>query len=256
MTALIAADKGNVRTLTLNRPEKRNALNRDLMESLDSAFREAAHTESVKTIVITGNGPVFSAGADIGDLARLTPEEARKHMEWGQHIFNRIESTPKPVVAALNGHAFGGGLELAMACDLRYAVPTAELAQREITLANLPGWGGTQRLPRLIGMARAKEMIYLGTPVDAIRAFEIGLISGVVDADRLQDSVAGIATSLAEASATALAGAKEAIHLAFGPSPDEGMAAEAAAVARCFGTPEQVAAISAFLAKRSQKGPT
>jgi enoyl-CoA hydratase/carnithine racemase len=178
-----------VRTLTLNRPEKRNALNRQLLADLDEVVAQTGTDPAVRVLIITGAGPLFCAGADINDLATVDPAGAERHMLWGQEIFNRIEDLPKPVLCAINGHAFGGGMELALACDLRYIASGATLAQKEITLANVPGWGGTQRLPRLIGMTRAKEAIFTGEPVPAERALRFGLVNDVTGAADLAGRV-------------------------------------------------------------------
>jgi enoyl-CoA hydratase/carnithine racemase len=245
-----------VRTLTLNRPEKRNALNRQLLADLDEVVAQTGTDPAVRVLIITGAGPLFCAGADINDLATVDPAGAERHMLWGQEIFNRIEDLPKPVLCAINGHAFGGGMELALACDLRYIASGATLAQKEITLANVPGWGGTQRLPRLIGMTRAKEAIFTGEPVPAERALRFGLVNDVTGAADLAGRVTEVALALADSSPTALRKAKAAMHESTDPDRAVGMAREAAGVAACFATEQQRAAVEAFIGRRGATGAT
>lgn len=246
---LRVSTEGHVRTLELDRPEKRNALNRQLMSALNDALNDIEGDPAVRAVVIVGRGPLFSAGADINDLADLSPADAKDHMRWGQAIFDRIEDLRMPVIAAINGHAFGGGLELALACDLRYVAATALLAQKEVTLENLPGWGGTQRLPRLIGEARAKEMIYLGSTVDAEEALAFGLVNGIEPVESLRDAVSVTAASLASRSPVALTGAKVAIASSRRPDRTAGMVIEAEGVSKCFETDAQQAALNRFLGR-------
>jgi enoyl-CoA hydratase len=237
---------GRIHVATLNRPAKGNALNQPLIDALDAL---AAHLEDhaeVGALVITGAGEkAFSAGADVSELAGLDRDSAREQMRRGQAVFDRLERLPVVVVAALNGFALGGGLELAMAADLRFATPSAQLGQPEITLANLPGWGGTQRLPRLVGRGIAAELILTGDRIGADRAYELGLVNHVV-ADPLAAAVE-MATRIAGASRVAVRGAKHALAVGLHEGVPAGLIAEADAVAECCTTEEQRAAVHAFL---------
>lgn len=240
--------------LTLNRPERLNALSRAVLAALDEWTQQAAQDPNVRVVVVTGAGNrAFCAGADIDELRALTYDEAYAQMRYGQGIFSRLERLPKPVIAAVNGYALGGGCELAMACDLRFAADPARLGQPEIQLGNLPGWGGTQRLPRLVGPARARELIFTGEAIDAETARSMGLINRVYPLADLLSATLDFASRLASRSATALALAKEAIQVGLDQGTEAGFEAEAQAVARCCTTPEQRAAIDAFLARRTKR---
>lgn len=253
---LLTERRGDVLLATLNRPAKANALSNELIGALgalaDRVARESAEPGGPRALVLTGAGSkAFSAGADISNLRGLTADVARDQMLRGQAVFGRIASLPIAVIAAVNGLALGGGLELAMACDLRVAATTARFAQPEITLGNIPGWGGTQRLPRLVGRGAAAEMILTGTMIDAERALAIGLVNHVDD-----DCVAralDIATVIATRSRPAVAAAKRVIDIGLAAGIDRGLTAEAAAVGEMCETEEQHAAVAAFLAERSAR---
>jgi enoyl-CoA hydratase len=249
---LLREQRGAVLVATINRPAKGNALSRAVIAALDELAADvldacsADRADGPRALVLTGAGDrAFSAGADITELDGVGGEAARQQMLRGQEVFSRLESLPVVVVAAINGVAFGGGLELAMAADVRFAAPSARLGQPEITLANLPGWGGTQRLPRLVGRGRATEMILTGDPVDADRALAIGLVEHVVD-DPLTAAVE-FASRIAERSPTAVRGAKQAIAVGLTDGAAAGSLVEADAVGACCETPEQRAAVRAFL---------
>ncbi len=251
MTAVEGQRVGSVLLLTLNRPERLNALDRDMLQELDGWIdRASAHSE-VRTVVLTGAGSrAFCAGADITMLSDLTQESAYEVMRYGQSVLDRLQGLSKPVLAAINGYALGGGCELALAADLRFAADDAMLAQPEILLANLPGWGGTQRLPILVGPARAKEMIFSGKMVDAATAYGMGLVNQIHPKSELLSATLQYAALLAEKAPLALALAKEAIHIGLERGAEAGMDAEARAVARCWGTSEQQRALADFLAQR------
>ena len=254
---LLRQHKGPVLIATLNRPTKSNALNQALIDSLDELAAEIeAESErgQVKALVITGAGErAFSAGADITELADLDAPRARAQMLRGQQVFARLEELRIVVVAAINGVALGGGLELAMAADLRIATPTARLGQPEITLGNVPGWGGTQRLPELIGRGRATQLILTGELIAASFAYQIGLVNQV--ADDCLTAALEVAARVADANPVAVAGAKKAIRVGLRESMADGMTAEADAVAACCETPEQQAAVRAFLSRASPQPP-
>jgi enoyl-CoA hydratase len=187
-----------VAVITLNRPEVLNALNAATIADLGHAFDALAGDESVRAIVLTGAGEKsFVAGADINELAVQTPVQGQEHAAAGQRVFDRIETLGKPVIAAINGFALGGGCELAMACTLRIAADTARFGQPEINLGLLPGYGGSQRLPRLVGRGIALELLLTGEMISAARAFEIGLVNRVVPAADLLTEARTLAAVLA-----------------------------------------------------------
>lgn len=252
---VLRQQKGPVLVATLNRPAKSNALNQALIDGLDelaAAIEAQSASGQIKALVITGAGErAFSAGADISELADLDGPRARAQMVRGQGVFARLEALPVVVIAAINGVALGGGLELAMAADLRIAVPTARLGQPEITLGNLPGWGGTQRLPELVGRGRATELILTGEIITASRAYEMGLVNRV--ADDCVTLAVETATRIADSNPAAVAGAKRAIRVGLREGIPAGMTTEADAVAACCETAEQKAAVRAFLSRASRR---
>ena len=245
-------DAGGVRTLTVNRPQRLNALDRQTLEALDAAFADAAVEASVRVVVLTGAGPrAFVAGADIADMNQLDPIAAREFSLLGQRLMRRIERMPKPVLAAVNGYALGGGLELAMACHLRIAADSARLGQPEVNLGLIPGFGGTQRLLRLCGRAAALELCLLGTPVDASRALQLGLVNQVVPAADLDSEVAAMAARLAAAAPLALRGILDAVMVGGECAIEEGLQFESAQFALLFATADMREGTSAFLEKRT-----
>jgi enoyl-CoA hydratase/carnithine racemase len=252
---LLRERRGAVLVATINRPTKGNALSRPVIEALSRLAADIVHDHAAgspdrpRALVLTGAGDrAFSAGADITELHGISGPAAREQMRFGQAVFDRLEALPIIVVAAINGVAFGGGLELAMAADLRIAAPGARLGQPEITLENLPGWGGTQRLPQLIGRGRATELIVTGDPIDAERAAAIGLVNQVTD-DCLGAAV-DLAARVAARNPVAIRGAKQAIHVGLTAGVAAGLLVEADAVAECCETSEQRAAVEAFLNRR------
>jgi enoyl-CoA hydratase len=249
---LLCETRHRVLVATLNRPAKGNALSRQLVAALDrlAADLEAGTGGKLGALVLTGAGErAFSAGADVSELDGLDAETARAQMRRGQAVFDRIERLPLVVIAAINGYALGGGLELAMAADMRIATPSARFGQPEITLANLPGWGGTQRLPRLVGSGLATELILTGAVIDAARAAEIGLVNRI-ETDAVGAAVE-LASQIAARSPVAVAGAKRAIRVGLDEGVAAGLRAEAEAVAQCCQTDEQREAVQAFLHRRA-----
>jgi enoyl-CoA hydratase len=201
---LIERDEA-IAIVTINRPKVLNALNTQTLDELRRAILDLKHDESVRVVILTGAGEkAFVAGADINELAVQTPTAGREHALAGQHVFDLIENIGKPVIAAINGYALGGGCELAMACMLRLAADTAKLGQPEIALGLIPGYAGTQRLPRLVGKGRAMEMILTGAPIAADEAQRIGLVNRVVPAADLMAEARKLAAQLAKSAPIAM----------------------------------------------------
>ncbi len=195
---LLIARSGAVATLTINRPKVLNALNAQTLDELRRALAALQADDGVRALIITGAGDKsFIAGADINELTVQTPTGGREHALSGQRVFDLIEQLGKPVIAAINGYALGGGCELAMACTLRLAADTARIGQPEINLGIIPGYGGTQRLPRLVGRGRALELLLTGDPISAAEALRIGLVNRVVPAEALLREAAALAAALA-----------------------------------------------------------
>lgn len=195
---LIYEEDGPVARITVNRPEVLNALNRVTMRELGRAMDHAGERESIRAVILTGAGEkAFIAGADISELTTLSPLEAREFARQAQHVCHRIQWLGKPVIAAVNGFALGGGCEVALACHLRIGSSKARLGQPEVNLGVIPGWGGTQRLPRLIGIGRALEILLTGEPVGAEEAHRIGLLNRVVEPDQLLPTCEAIAKTIA-----------------------------------------------------------
>jgi len=250
---LLVERRGPVVVATLNRPNKGNALNTALVHALAELVEQteisSARADGPRALVLTGAGDkAFSAGADVSDLDGIDGATAELQMRRGQAVFGSLQELPIAVIAAVNGFALGGGLELAMAADVRIAAPTAMFGQPEISLGNLPGWGGTQRLPRLIGQGRATELIFTGELISAARAFEIGLINQVAD-DPLKAAL-DFAEQVARRNPVAIRGAKRAIQTGLEAGMATGLLVEAAAVASCCETEVQRAAVRQFLDRK------
>ena len=238
-------------TLTLNRPSKLNALNAATIEDIDAAVQRALDEPTVRGIILTGSGEkAFVAGADIAELAALTPAQAARAAERGQETFCRIEESTKPVVAAVNGFALGGGCELAMMCDFIIAADNAKFGQPEIKLGLIPGSGGTQRLPRAVGKSKAMDMALTGRMMDAMEAERAGLVSRVVPLDQLMNEVLGAALVICDYGQLAVMAAKESINRAFESSLSEGMLFERRLFHAMFSTADKSEGMDAFLNKR------
>lgn len=253
MTAspVLSRDADGVRVLTIDRPDKLNALNRQTLEALDAAFAAAGEDPAVRAVVLTGSGgKAFVAGADIAEMNALTAIEGREFSLLGQRLMRRIERLPKPVIAMVNGYALGGGLELAMACHLHVAADSARLGQPEVNLGLIPGFGGTQRLLRLAGRAATLELCLLGTPIDAARALQLGLVNRVVPAADLESETMKLAAQLASAAPLALRGVLDAVVLGGECGIEEGLQFETAQFALLFASEDMREGTDAFLAKR------
>jgi enoyl-CoA hydratase len=248
---LLVEDLDAVRRITLNRPDKLNALDRRTLDELHAAFADTAASGAIRSVVLTGAGPkAFVAGADIAEMNTLTPLQARDFSRHGQALMTRIERLGKPVIAMVNGFALGGGLELAMACHLRIAADTAKMGQPEVNLGLLPGFGGTQRLLRLVGRGAALELCLLGHNIDAARALQLGLVTRVVAATDLEAETMAMAKQLAQSAPQALRGVLDAV-LVGGETPlDAGLDYETQAFALAFSSEDMREGTSAFLARR------
>jgi len=202
-----------VATITLNRPEALNAFSKDVVEEVLHALEDVKTDESVRVVVLTGAGEkAFSAGADIKAMVGMTALKAREMSFMGERLCVGLENLEKPVIAAINGYALGGGLEVAMSCDLRIASENAKMGQTEINIGLIPGWGGTQRLTRLVGMTKAKELVFTGRIIDAKTAEQIGIVNMVVPADKFREAVSQFAQDLASKAPVALKVAKALIN--------------------------------------------
>lgn len=240
-----------IATITLNRPEAMNALNRDLIGELEEAVDQIGQDPKVRVVVITGAGEkAFAAGADIYEFKTMNAVEALNFVQQVQRVYNKIERLPQPVLAAVNGYALGGGCELMMACDIIYACEHAKFGLPEINLGLIPGAGGTQRLPRLIGEPRAKEMLFTGEMIDAQEACRIGLVNRVVPADELMPEVRKLAERIKSKSSVALRAVKEAVEEGYDLDLVKGLAIEAKLLALCFSTEDKEEGVAAFLEKR------
>jgi len=240
--------------VTLNRPDAANALSKGLVSGLEAVFKELAglikQGDDLRVVVVTGTGKAFSAGADLKERRAMTLEQTWAFLDELNRLMNLVAAFPRPVVAAINGAAFGGGLELALACDIRIAADTAELGLTEVRLGIIPGAGGTQRLARVASVAAAKELILTGRRVGAQRAYALGLVSDVVPADNLADAAAKLADEIAAAGPLALAAAKGAIDGGAALPLDEGLALEAAYYQEVLASDDRNEGLAAFAEKR------
>jgi enoyl-CoA hydratase len=240
-----------VATITFNRPKALNAMNSETMTELADAAACCKNDEAIKVVILTGAGDkAFVAGADISQMQDMRPQDALAFMELGHETLRLLETMAKPVIAAINGFALGGGTEISMACDMRFASENARFGQPEILIGLIPGWGGSQRLARLAGMGRAKELIMGGEQIDAKRAYEIGLVNRVYPADQLLAETKKFASKLARLPGFALKMAKHAINFGYDLALDNGNRLEMECCAQCFSTDDQKEGMKAFLEKR------
>ena len=240
-----------VALVVLDRPDALNALNGETLTELRDRLRELALDTDARAVVLTGAGEkAFAAGADIKEMAEMSVLEAHGWGMLGHECGRLLESMPKPTIAAVNGFALGGGCELALACDIRYAAENAKFGQPEINLSVIPGWGGTQRLARAVGAGIAKDLILTGRTIDAAEALRIGLVSAVYPAAELLDRVLETAAGLAKKSPVALSAAKDAANRALQGDLGAGLSYEAILFAALFATEDQVEGMRAFAEKR------
>ena len=249
---VIYEKKGAIGYVTLNRPKVLNALNGRTWEDLKAAFEDARDDAAIRGIILTGSGDkAFIAGADISELAGVTAVQAEESSSFGQGVLNLIENLGKPVVAAINGFALGGGCETAMAATIRIAVETAKFGQPEVKLGLLPGGGGTQRLPRLIGKGRALQLILTGGMISAQEAYRIGLINEVVPAADLITRAEAILAQIFANAPIAVKYSIEAVNKGLETSQTEGLALEASFFGLCAATADKQEGTQAFLQKRA-----
>jgi enoyl-CoA hydratase len=245
---------GGVVVVTLDRQEALNALNREVLSELRDRLRELATDTETRVLVLTGAGDrAFAAGADIKEMTEMGVLEGHAWGSLGHECGRLLESMPKPTLAAVNGFALGGGCELALACDIRYASERAQFGQPEINLAIIPGWGGTQRLARAVGPALAKDMILTGRAIDAAEALRIGLVSAVYPAGELLDRALETAAALAAKSAVALSAAKDAANRSLQGDLGAGLSYEAILFAALFATEDQKEGMRAFAEEREPR---
>ncbi|MGB8657876.1 MAG: enoyl-CoA hydratase-related protein [Candidatus Zixiibacteriota bacterium] len=248
---IIVEMKEKVGIIKMNRPDALNALNTQTLHELSEAMHHLSlENDQVSVIILTGEGKAFVAGADIAEMKDMSALEARRFSQLGQEAFDFIATQEKPVIAAVNGFALGGGCELALACDIRIASDKAKLGQPEVNLGIIPGFAGTQRLSRLVGAAKAKEMIFTGDMIDAQTAFSIRLVNQVVPADQLMSACLELANKIASKGPAAVTLAKTAINRGIQADLATGSAYEAEAFGLCFATGEAKEGMSAFLEKR------
>lgn len=239
-----------IATVTVNRPDKLNALNARVLDELDAVFGAFDTDRGIAAVILTGAGRAFVAGADIAEIAGLDAAGLERMSASGQRIFAKIERLTKPVIAAVNGFALGGGCELALACHLRVASEHAKFGLPEVKLGLIPGYGGTQRLPRLIGKARALRLILTGEQIDAVEAHRIGLVDFVATATTLQSEAKSIALQCAKNGPVAVARAIEAVNEGYDRLADDAMALEARLFGSLGHTKDMTEGTAAFLAKR------
>ena len=250
MSYVTSQQEGSILLMTLNRPEALNALNAQVLEDLDKAL-DGVDLKIVRCLVITGAGDrAFAAGADIAAMADMGPEEAAAFSRRGNAVFRRIESFPLPTIAAVNGYALGGGCELSMACDIRLCSENAVFGQPEVTLGITPGFGGTQRLMRLIGMGKAKELIFSARTVKATEALEMGLVNGVYPAEELLPAAKKLAARIARNAPIAVRACKAAMNEGVDQAMDEAIVTEVREFSGCFTSEDQKRGMQAFLNKQ------
>ncbi len=248
---LLVDSEDGVATLTINRPQALNALNFETLQELKVYFTRVQTDPETKVVIITGAGEkAFVAGGDLSGMAPLAPMEARASAQLAQQVLNLIEQGTRPVIAAINGYALGGGCELAMACDIRIIAENARFGQPEVNLGIIPGWGGTQRLPRLIGKGKALEMLLTGDMIDAAEALRIGLANRVVPSDRLLAEARAMAAKIAAKGQVAVRLCKEAVANGLEMESLRAARYEADLFALCFATEDQKEGMRAFLEKR------
>ena len=250
MTNITTKIDDEICTVKINRPEKLNAMNIDIAKEIISIFKQLDKDDSVKVIILTGEGDkAFSAGADIEYMSEISADESELYAKLGQELTATVENVTKPTIAAINGYALGGGCELAMSCDIRIASENAIIGQPEVTIGIPPGWGGTQRLMRIVGIAKAKELVFTGKPINANTAKEIGLVNHVFEQSSLMDEALKMAKTIAANSTLAVHMSKIAINKGRNADLDTGLGVELLAWRNCFSDPEREKRMKDFVNK-------
>jgi enoyl-CoA hydratase len=250
-TKLIVEKQEAVCVVKINNPQAMNALNTTVLSELDAAFTAIEKDKEIKAVIITGEGRAFVAGADISQMSTMNATEGKAFGEQGAAVFRKIEKLPIPVIAAVNGFALGGGCELAMACDIRIASAKAKFGQPEVGLGITPGFSGTQRLPRIVGLGNAKELIYTADIIDAAEAYRIGLANKVVEPEALMEEAMKMANKIASKAPIAVRYSKEAINTGIQTDIDSAIAIEANLFGLCFASEDQKEGMAAFLKKEA-----
>lgn len=252
-TIILEKDQ-KIARLTLNRPEAMNSMNMAMFEELEAAFKEVMSDTETRVLIVTGRGRAFSAGADfslVSSLSKLPSKEFIEKIRYFQSVITLLEEMEKIVIAAINGYALGGGLDLALACDLRIAVENARLGEQYVKVGIMPDLGGTQRLPRLVGLAKAKEMIFLGEMIDAREAQQLGLINRVIAEDAFESEVMALARGIGAGPSVAIGLAKKAINNGLAKNIKDGLELEAYGQNLCMQTEDVKEGIAAFREKRN-----
>ncbi len=247
---ILLEQDGKIGILKINRPKALNALNSEVLMDLDQAVDDIAANDSIEVLIITGEGKAFVAGADITQMKDLDFEAGRKFGQLGQGVFRKIEKLEKPTIAAVNGFALGGGCELAMCCDIRVASEKAKFGQPEVGLGIIPGFSGTQRLSRLVGVSKAKELILTGDHITAREAEQICLVNKTVSPDKLMEEAKNLAKRILKNSPIAVKYANMAIKRGFETDIDTGICIESDLFGMCFASNDQKEGMTAFIEKR------
>ncbi|MCY6485675.1 short-chain-enoyl-CoA hydratase [Clostridium aestuarii] len=251
---VILEKEGKLAILTINRPKALNALNAETINDIDMAVDNIAKDKGIEAVIVTGSGnKSFVAGADIKEMKDMSVMDGREWAIYANGVFRKIETLNKPVIAAVNGFALGGGCEISMACDIRIASKNAKFGQPEVGLGITPGFGGTQRLARHVGMGRAKELIYTAKIVGAEEAYRIGLVNKVVEQEELMDEAKKLANSIMKNAPVAVRLCKQAINRGMQVDIDTAVNLEAELFGECFSTEDQTEGMTAFMEKRKEK---
>lgn len=250
MSLVTTSKTDGICTVKINRPDKLNAMNMDVAKELVEIFENLGKDDSVKVIILTGEGDkAFSAGADIEYMSKISADESEEYAKLGQLVTGTVENVKQPTIAAVNGFALGGGCELALSCDIRIAANTAKMGQPEVTIGITPGWGGTQRLMRIVGIAKAKELVYTGKMIKAEEAREIGLVNQVVELSTLMDETMKMAKTIAGNSSIAVRMSKVAMNKGRNADLDTGLGIELLAWRNCFTHPDREERMTSFVNK-------
>lgn len=254
MALIELEQRGHVGLITINRPEVLNALNVQALRELDNVLDQVESAEDIYVLIITGAGRAFVAGADISEMVNFSAADGKAFSRRGNNVFLRLTRFPRPIIAAVNGYALGGGCELAMSCDIRIGSEYAKFGMPEVGLGITPGFGGTQRLARIVGMSTATELLLTGRTIDAQEALHIGLINHLYPADKMLDRAIELAEVIASKPQVAVRQAKQAIRIGTQMDINSALAFEAEAFGLCFSTEDQKDAMQAFLDKKKLPG--